>query len=57
METYDLGVQTHHLGVLAQNEAVAVRVVTFLALVYLPSTVVSVSINKTGLSLWLQAGC
>jgi hypothetical protein len=49
----DLSIQTHALGVLAQKEAVAVRIITVLSLLYLPCTVVSVSRITQSLQLMI----
>lgn len=40
----DLSISTHALGILAQREAVAVRIITVVSLIYLPCSVVSVSL-------------
>jgi hypothetical protein len=39
----DLTISTKALGILAQREAVAVRIITIVSLIYLPCSVVSVS--------------
>jgi hypothetical protein len=41
-----LTVNMQNIGVLAQKEAIAVRIITVLTLIYLPATFVSVSQRK-----------
>ena len=41
-----LTVNMQNIGVLAQKEAIAVRIITVLTLIYLPATFVSVSQHK-----------
>lgn len=46
MKMENLTVNMQNIGVLAQKEAIAVRIITVLTLVYLPATFVSVSPHK-----------
>jgi hypothetical protein len=46
----NLSYSTFALGVLAQREAVAVRIITIVSLIYLPCSVVSVSTTASSLA-------
>jgi hypothetical protein len=39
-----LTMSTHNIGIMSQKEAIAVRIITVVTLIYLPATFVSVSL-------------